>query len=286
MNSYKTFWMGMAMVFIACFMALPLSNAQTSAQTRIFSNVLPSESSGAYLGIQMDDVDAGNMSKYRLANEKGVIVRSVVKGSPAETAGIKEEDVVLEFGGMQVWSSLHLSRLVRETPVGRKVDLLISRDGKSVRLSAKLERRDSGNAFDRGDMAPEGQFGPGQRSFQFRWPEGFGSGADRGSSPANRPRLGVTVQPLTGQLAEHFGVPGKKGVLVSEVMDGSPSAGKLKSGDVITAIDGKEFDTPEEMTRLIRNKSEGSTTLKVIRDKKEITVVVNLPTGDEKGYKL
>jgi len=81
-------------------------------------------------------------------------------------------------------------------------------------------------------------------------------------------------------------VPGKKGVLVASVVEGSPGAGKLRSGDVITSVDGKAVDDPDEFAGLIRAKAEGAINLKVIRDKKEISVVVNLPASGEKGYKL
>jgi len=282
MSSFKKHWICMAIVCAACLAALPFA----SAQTRIFSNVLQSDSSGAYLGIQMDDVDESNMSKYKLDGERGVIVRSVVKGSPAETAGIKEDDVILEFGDTRVWSSLHMSRLVRETPVGRKVNLAVSRDGKRMNLSAKLERRAPGSAENQMLVVPDGSGGPGSRAYSFRLPEGFGLNPDRRSSPDTKPRLGIRVQPLTGQLAEFLGVPDKKGVLVAEVMEGSPSAGKLRSGDVIFNMDGKTVDDPEELMRYVGNKPEGSITLKVIRDKKESTVVVSLPEGEGKGYKL
>ena len=108
---------------------------------------------------------------------------------------------------------------------------------------------------------------------------------DANPSP-QKPRLGITVQPLSDQLGAFLGVPSKKGILVSSVIDGSPSAGKLKSGDVIISVDGKSVENPDELTSLIRGKSEGTVNLKVIRDKKEISVVVNVPPSDEKGYKL
>jgi serine protease Do len=282
MSSFKKHSVYMAIVCVAFFAALPFANAQT----RIFSNVLQNDSSGAYLGIEMDDVDANNMSKYKLDGERGVIVRSVVKGSPADTAGIKDDDVILEFGDTRVWSSLQMSRLVRETPVGRKVNLVVSRDGKRMNLSAKLERREPGRAENPMLVVPDGSDGPGRRSYQFRFPDGFGLGPDRREFPDSKPRLGVTIQPLTDQLAEFLGVPDKKGVLVATVMEGSPSAGKLKSGDVIISMDGKSIDNSEDLTRYVRNKSEGSITLNVIRDKKEITVVVSLPEEEGKGYKL
>jgi S1-C subfamily serine protease len=53
--------------------------------------------SGAYLGITMEDVTAVNMSQYKLNSERGVIVRSVQPGSPAEKATLKEKDVLMEF---------------------------------------------------------------------------------------------------------------------------------------------------------------------------------------------
>jgi serine protease Do len=267
-------------IILACSMALPSSQAQT----RAFSNVLPLGLDGAYLGIQMKDVKADDVSKYKLSSEKGAIVSSVTKGSPAETANLKEEDVILEFGGFTVWSSSQLSRLVQETPAGRKVDMVVSRDGKRINLNATLKNRDGMNTERRIEIFPNDRFGPGQRSFQFRLP-------DMLENPATDPspqkaRLGVTVQPLADQLGAFLGVPGNKGVLVASVIDASPSAGKLKSGDVIISVDGKSVENPDELTSLIRAKSEGAVNLKVIRDKKEIPVVVNLPAPDEKGYKL
>jgi serine protease Do len=252
-------------IFLACSMALPASQAQT----RTVTNTLQLGLDGAYLGIQMKDVAAGDVSKYKLSSERGVIVSSVMKGSPAETANLKDEDVILEFGGFAVWSSSQFSRLVQETPAGRKVDMVVSRDGKRINLNATLENRDRGNAEGRIEMVPDERFGPGRRSFQFRLP-------DMPERPAADPspqkaRLGVTIQPLTDQLGAFLGVPGNKGVLVASVKDGSPSAGKLKSGDVIISVDGKSVENPDELTRLIRAKSEGAINLKVIRDKKEIS---------------
>jgi serine protease Do len=282
MKFYKKYLIAIAAVSLGCIMALPVS----SAQARVFSNVLQLDTGGAYLGIQMEDVNAGNLSKYRLNSERGAIVRSVVKGSPAEAAGIKEDDVILEFGGTQVWSSQQLSRLVRETPVGRNVDLVVSRDGKRMNLSAKLGTPEGRTTDSLREMSPEEFFGPAQRFYQYRAPEAGGIRSGIDPSVSNKPRLGVTVQPLTDQLGEFFGVPKKKGVLVSSVTEGSPSVGKLKSGDVIIRADDKDIETPEELTRLIRDKSEGPVNLRVIRDKKEITVVINLPAGEQKGFKL
>lgn len=265
---------------LACTMILhPLQ-----AQTRSYSNVVQLNVGGGYLGVHMKDVTSEDVSKYKLSSERGVIVSSVAKESPAEAANLKEGDVILEFGGFAVWSSRQFARLVEETPVGRKVDLVVSRDGNRLNLNATIKERDRGTSARSMEPFPDDWFGPGQRSFGFRLPD-MPDRPDAESAP-QKARLGVTIQPLTDQLGEFLGVPGKKGVLVASVMEGSPSVGKLRSGDVITSVDGKAIDSPEELSRLVRASSGGEVKLKVIRDKKEISVAVALPASDDKGYKL
>ncbi|HEV2419040.1 MAG TPA: PDZ domain-containing protein, partial [Terriglobia bacterium] len=69
---------------------------------------------GAYLGVVMNDVTAQDVSAMKLPGEYGVIVRHVEPDSPAAKAGLETNDVILEFGGMRVWSASQLEQLVRE----------------------------------------------------------------------------------------------------------------------------------------------------------------------------
>ena len=256
---------------------------------------------GSYLGIEMENVNAENMALYKLTDERGVIVRTVEKGSPAEAANLQEKDVILEYAGTPVFSAMQLMRLVQETPEGRKVSLVASRDGKKLDLAVKIgksegplsfgDRRefDSGRAFGFG--------GPGGRSFGFEIPEGglpFGfalpPGHDQELGQFGRPRLGLTLQPLTEQMSEFLGVPGKKGVLVTSVAPGSAAvAAHLKAGDVIVIVDDRSIEDPDDLSRAIRQKQPGEKLeLKVIRDKKEISMTVELPGdgGKSGGFKL
>jgi len=265
-------------IILGSLIAVPLVLSQS------FS-IYQDNSNGAYLGITMENVTADNMSRYKLNSEKGVIVSSVIKGSPAEEAALKENDVILEFGGFPVWSSVQFSRMVQETPIGRKVDLLISRDGKSIHLSAKLERQNQRREDDRQGMLRMAPFRSNPYEFRMEPPN---APADRDLYLSERkPRLGLTLQPLTDQLAEFLGVPDKKGVLITSVAKGSPSENKLRSGDVVVEVNNKLMDTPEEFSRYIRNAASGKITLKIIRDKKPASVVIDLPSDDNgKGYKL
>lgn len=263
-------WPVLTTVFLVCGVA--------SAQTG-FGEVFRMDDNRSYLGIQMEDVTADNMSRYKLKSEKGAIVRSVTPGSPAADAKLQEDDVILEYAGNPVWSSAQLSRYVQETPPGRSVDLSVSRDGARITLNAPIRarhRNDSGL-----EVLPRDLFG---RTFRFSTPD-----VDRDiERPLERPRLGVELQPLSGQLAEFLGAPAGKGVLIASVLDGSPGAGKLRSGDVVISADGKPVSAPADLTRIVREKGEGNLELKVIRDKKEAVIVVALPplSGVGRGVKL
>jgi serine protease Do len=249
------------------------------------------DADGGYLGVEMEEVTAENMATYKLTAERGVIVKSVEKGSPAEQSGIQPKDVILDYAGMPVFSSLNLQRLVRETPVGRKVDVALSRDGKRLNVSVKVGKREGPLTFDgrRMQVLPHGSgqgFSfdwPGGRGFGFQTPEGPNfqfdwPGQGRAFAFSDRPRLGVTLQPLSDQMAEFLGVPGKQGVLVTAVNENSPAAGKMKAGDVIVRADSESIDGTDDLSRVVRGKDAGSTLqLKVIRDKKEITIDIVLP---------
>jgi len=269
---------------LAIILACSVIASPSYAQNREIQVLSDDNSSGAFLGIRMTDVTEENISEYKLNSVQGVIVQSVVEGSAAESANVKEKDILLEFDGIKVRSTIQLSRLVKETPVEREVEIVISRAGKRKNVKVRLKERDESSVDLRIERipAPIDQFYR-NRDFLDRVP-GF---PDRNLvMPARRtPKLGVTLQPLTDQLATYLGVPGKKGVLVSSVADGSPSSGKLKAGDVIVRAEGRMVETGEDLADLIRNEDD-ALTLNVIRDKNEITVKIDLSSEDEEKFRL
>jgi len=136
---------------------------------------------------------------------------------------------------------------------------------------------------------------PGGRTFHFRTPDGGDWQEMPGMVPfgreeSSKPRLGVTLQPLTDQMADFLGVPGRKGALVTSVVEGSPAVGKLKAGDVIVRADDQPIGDLGDLTRIVRGRSEGGKLeLKVVRDKKEIPVTVDLAGSGAKpnqGFRL
>ena len=78
----------------------------------------------SYLGIGVADITAERAKALNLKEERGAEVTNVAEDSPAAKAGIKEGDVVLEYDGAAVQGIEQLTRLVRETPVGRQVKIV------------------------------------------------------------------------------------------------------------------------------------------------------------------
>jgi serine protease Do len=100
----------------------------------------------------------------------------------------------------------------------------------------------------------------------------------RRAGKVKRGWLGVGIQDLTEELAEEFGVPGKSGVLVSQVFEGSPAekAG-LRAGDIIITLDGRRVDETRELTRRVAAlPPEGKAGLQVFRAGKTKKLTVTL----------
>ena len=227
----------------------------------------------AWLGVHLKDVTAEKAPELKLPGEYGALVAGVDEDSAAAKAGLQKGDVIVEFAGERVRSAAQLRRLIRETPAGRTVSMQVMRDGQSRTLSAKLQAHTNNFHFQAPDVnIPQVEINPGlmapfnNRNFTFM----FGG----------RPTLGVTGEELTSQLAGYFGVKRGKGVLVSEVVAGSPAAqAGLKAGDVIVAVDGKDVATVAELRRAVELKSGEETrklNLTVVRDHHEQTLPVEL----------
>jgi serine protease Do len=215
----------------------------------------------------------------------GAVVTSVREDSPAEKAGIKEGDVIVEFDGEKVRSARQLSRLVAETVAGRPVQAVVQRDARRVDLQVTPE---AGMAWMGGPGMRHFEFG-GAPGFKFEGPvigdlleRDFGDHEGDFDTLTMRPgraRLGVGIQPLTPQLAQYFGT--KDGVLVTTVEPESPAAkAGLRAGDVITAIGDTSVGSPADLSRAVRRADEGAElSIAYTRDKKSATTKATIESG-------
>jgi len=238
---------------------------------------------GSFLGIYAENINRENMGRYHMSQVRGVGVTQVVKDSPAEKAGLRKDDVILRIDGENVSSVRKLNRLVSELAPDQSVRVSFSRGGAEQEVTATVTKRvNQSFAGDllRGDPKMWKFEGPDMKSFKWEGvPFGrgdlFGNDGNFSFALGNTRRIGVSTMELTKQLADYFGITSGKGVLVTSVTDDGPAAkAGVRAGDVITAIEGEEVDSPGDLSRVMNRKKEGDVTLTIIRNKSQQTIRV------------
>lgn len=226
---------------------------------------------GSFLGVNVTEIDTNRAKALNLKDEHGVEITRIEDDSPAAKAGLKQGDVVLEYNGQRVEGTEQFIRLVRETPPGRQVKLLVNRNGAAQTITATTGARRGVRAFS----------GPGEiRIPPIQMPDIQIPDVPRAFMSWRSAALGIEAESVEGQFAEYFGV--KDGVLVRSVMkDSAASKAGLKAGDVILKVDGAKVTTPREVSSAIRSRTKDTLPLTVMRQHHETTV--NVTVDEERG---
>ena len=240
--------------------------------------VLLGDEGTSWLGVESQEVNADKAKELKLPAERGVLLGRVVPDSPAAKAGLKENDVITEINGQRVEGEAQFRRMVHEIPAGRSAQFTVWRDGHAQRIGVTL-----GKAEDRSNVF----FKAMPRVYSFELPKveipdvpymrDFDG--DYSVLASGRPRLGIDAEDLSGQFGAYFGAPDGEGVLVREVNSGSPAerAG-LKSGDVITSLNGERVRSLGDLREKLAAKREDKTIkLGVLRNRNEMSVTVEIP---------
>lgn len=226
----------------------------------------------SYLGVRLVDVDTDRIGRLKLNEERGVEVINVEQGSPADNAGIRPGDVILGYNGENVLGIQQFSRLVRETPPGRKVKIQLWRSGKEQNTVAII----GALAASAAPALPAhfANFGfPEMRPFQVT------------DVPSilmvwSNSALGIECEPVDSQLAQYFGV--KQGVLVRSVAkDSVGGRAGLRAGDVLTSIGGRGLSNPEDLRRILRQPGR-PVPVSLVRDHKQLTFTVTPSPDDQR----
>jgi serine protease Do len=306
MRSALIRWTTVAGGVLAAVGALAVSSDGARASSRVQIHARSPWGGGAFLGVVLEEVGPEDVGGLRLPEERGALVKEVTPETPAARAGLKAGDVVLSYQGETVQSATQLARLVRETPVGRKVALEVSREGSIQKLTATLSE-DAARplALERAlkRVMPRSGEGPSLDAPEPPGvpllPEDFGQTlkdellSEQGHlrkemdrlrielGGGSRRRLGIRYQELDGQLAGYFKV--EKGLLVTEVDADSP-AGKagLRAGDVILKVNGRAVESSGDLRAELRKIDAGSEAgLTLQRDGRPVDVKVIV--GGESG---
>jgi serine protease Do len=178
-----------------------------------------------WLGVAIQDVSPEMADYYGVEAKKGVFVADVFKGDPADAAGIKPKDIIVEVNGQKVETTRQLTSLVAEIPVGQTAKVKVLREGKPRVLDVKIGKRDDKKTAARGE-APE----------------------KRGEDP-----LGLRVSGLTPEIAQRFNIAETAGVIVVDVQNGSAAeeAG-MRVGDIVKEINRVGIESVGDYTAALK----------------------------------
>jgi serine protease Do len=242
---------------------------------------LMAHSSQGYLGIEMRDIDNDRVAALKLKDAAGAEITVVDHDAPAGKVGLRVHDVILQMNGQQVQGVEQLRRMLRETPAGRSVALLISRDGQQQTVNVQLADRAKieQDAWMQIRSVPDPD---DDSSFTLVAPSGHGAGNSFfGALTFGSPSLGVELDPLGTQLADYFGIKDGQGLLVKRVAENSPaSSAGLKAGDVITKVNGEAVPTLNTWLKTIHANRGKQVQVTIVRNRKE--QILNLQAGDSK----
>ncbi|MGD0281551.1 MAG: DegQ family serine endoprotease [Dissulfurispiraceae bacterium] len=158
-----------------------------------------------WIGVSIQNITPEMQQSFGLKESEGALVGDVVPRGPADAAGMKRADVIIEFNGKKIKNMSDLSRVVADTPVGKTVDAKIIRGGKEMDFRVTvLEMNEKKLALSRQD--PES-------------------------------KLGISVDDITPRWREKLGIKEKAGAVIVGVDPGSPAeeAG-LQAGDIIKEL--------------------------------------------------
>lgn len=193
-----------------------------------------------WLGVQIQDVDEGMAKALRLKERNGAIISQVIKNSPAEDAGVEEQDVIIAVDGVKVGDSSNLKNLISSGRPDDKTKLTIIRDGHERNLIVILGTRP-------GEKELAETFRYGEKLFDV---------------------LGLRVETLENADGKEMGVDSLDGIKVVDIKRGSSAYdNNIKRGDIITEVGKSIIKNKNDYKTELEAYSEGDTImLRIVRN--------------------
>jgi len=184
-----------------------------------------------WLGVAIQDLSQEMAEYYGLKDRQGVLVADVFKGDPADQAGIKAKDIILEVNDEKIETSRQLTALIAGLKVGEKAKVEVFRSGQTHTFHIKLARRDDQKLASRSTpQKPE----------------------------VEEEALGIRVADLTSELAQEFNLEDMGGVVVVNVRSGSKGAdADVQVGDIIKEINHKVIESVNEYREAVQKLKDG-----------------------------
>lgn len=274
---------GIILFGAAITLAPAIANAQAARIWQILEEPVPlllHSSSQGYLGVLVGDVDNDSANKLKLKDVHGAMITLIDHDAPAAQVGLRVNDVLLEVNGQTVESAEAFGRMMRDIPPGRKVTILISRDGATQTVTVQLADHkkldtDIWNKLNSG--------GDISSPVEGNAILGTGSGGDT-SLPGgfhipfvgnSTLKVGALVEPLTAQMADYLGV--QNGLMVKQVAHKSEAAAAgMKAFDVILKVGPETITTVSDWDRSMRANQGKAVQITILREKRLQTLTLQV----------
>ena len=242
-----------------------------------------------YLGIDVRDLSDEEATTLRLKDSRGAEIIRVDHDGPAGKMGLRERDVILQMNGMVIDGEEQIRRLLREISAGKPVVIVVSRDGRQLKMTALMANRTEveRQAWEQHLAAPPAQAPAtglpsddsanqgGQNVSVGSAPKSSYSKGFLGTILLTPAYTGVTLERIGPQLSQFFGVPRGTGLLVQGVDTNSPAAqAGVRAGDVVLRADSKTVASLTDWTKIIRDAKGRPVTVVVLRDHKETVLTI------------
>jgi len=198
-----------------------------------------------WLGVMIQQVTPELADNFGLDRPIGALVGQVVPGSPAEKAGLKAGDVIIEYNGKEISQMSMLPAMVANTHVGEKAQLVLIRDGKKQNIAVEI-----GKLEDEEHVVADNETGTSKK-------------------------LGLTVQELTPKIAESLGIEETQGLIVSDISAGSAAAeAGILRGDIILEINREKVENVTQYKKALQAAQEKKSILLLIKREQNTRFVV------------
>jgi serine protease Do len=210
--------------------ATPINTAK-----RLLEQLKQGKVTRGYLGMSISDLSDQAKESFNLTNTQGALVQSVTPGKPADQAGVRKGDVIVDVDGHPMRNNRDVIDYISYLPVGSSVKLTVIREGERKTISAKTDTRPDDTVKD----------------------------AEATESPEVTPtrnKLGMSVQNITPQIRQTSGIDDSvKGVIVTGVKEVSPAGEVLTEGDIISEVQGKKIANVDDFRAAIDQAKSGQT---------------------------
>lgn len=203
--------------------------------------------SRGWLGVLIQRVNRDLAESFGLDRPSGALVLQVYSDSPAESAGLREGDIIIEFNGMKIDLSADLPHVVGRTKADTKANIVIVREGKKKTLAVVV-----------------GQLSDSTLSIET---------GESGSQSGNR--LGLVVEELSDEDKDRRGV--KDGIQVVEVLDGAAGKAGMRSGDIVTMLDSQWVKSVQQFNEIVDSLvADDSVPIRIVRNQSPMFLAIKV----------